>query len=210
MWAIGALIGGPAGGVAWLLAMGLCRTPAGRDRLTGSRVWLLGVLIGALVGQILVRLPLDGQQLVGYAVFSTVLLAAAFVDYAEMRLPDVLTLPLIAAAVLLLPWLTPGDGWDHARPILAAVAAGAWALFVAILADQSLGDVKLAAGIGGWLAWHSWTALAASVVVGQILVAVVIGSRALHRRGAGLDPADTPIGPVLAVGAVAGLMVGII
>lgn len=204
---VGAAAGGVGGALAWALAVRLCRTATGRARLHSRVVVGVAVVLAAAAGALLAQLG-SGIAVVGYAIFAAGILAAALVDVAEMRLPDLITLPLVGIAVAGLPWLTTGDGWDHARPILGLLAAGAWALLVAVLADQSLGDVKFAAAIGGWLAWHSWLTLAAGVMVGQILVAGAVGIRGYRRRRAGLPVDDTPLGPALAAGAVLGLALG--
>lgn len=205
---IGAAAGGIGGVLAWALADRLCRTAAGHTRLHNRVVVGVAVALAAATGTLLALLVEPGIAVGGYGIFATGILAAALVDVAEMRLPDLITLPLIGIAVAGLPWLITGDGWDHARPILGLLAAGAWALLIALLADQSLGDVKLAAAIGGWLAWHSWLTLAAGVMVGQVLVAAAIGIRGHRRRRAGLPVDDTPLGPLLAAGAVLGLALG--
>nr|WP_281361840.1 A24 family peptidase [Nakamurella aerolata] len=185
--------------------------PARRDRAVRGPRGCYSIFLAPLVD--------DRIAVTAYGVFAVAILSAALVDVAEMRLPDLITLPLIGVAVAVLPWLTDGDGWDHARPIFGLLAAGAWAFLVAILAGQSLGDIKLAAAIGGWLAWHSWLTLAAGVMVGQILVVAAVGIRGYRRRRVGLPVDDTPLGPArpgparpgpaLAAGAVVGLVIGL-
>ena len=48
---------------------------------------------------------------------------------------------------------------------------GGW-LFIASLTGLGPGDVKLAAGVGLWLGWLSWSALLAGVAFGQILITI--------------------------------------
>lgn len=200
-----AAIGAASAPLVWWAARLLCRrTPELVDR----RVLIVLVILGAAAGVIVAAHAPNPLARSAYGLFAALVAAAAAVDFAEMRLPDVLTLPLIGAAVVVLPWLGSLQGWDHARPLLGVLIGGGWAMVVAVVADQSLGDVKLAAGIGGWLAWSSWTALAAGILAGQILVALVVGVRLVARRRAGLAATDTPLGPALAAGAVVALLVG--
>lgn len=204
---LGAAIGAAAGPLVWWAGRLLCRRAPER---VGPRVLVMLIILGAAAGLVVAQHAPNPVYRIAYGLFAAVLAAAAAVDYAEMRLPDVLTLPLIATAVLALPWLGDLQGWDRARPLWGVLIGGGWALLVAVVADQSLGDVKLAAGIGGWLAWSSWTALAAGILAGQVLVALVVGARVVARRRAGLGPADTALGPALAAGAVVALLVGVV
>jgi leader peptidase (prepilin peptidase)/N-methyltransferase len=87
------------------------------------------------------------------------LLALAMIDALALRLPDVLTLPLIAAGLLASLWLADRD------PVAHTIGAGVgFAVFYAIQLlyyavrgreGLGLGDAKLAAAAGAWLGWQA-------------------------------------------------------
>jgi leader peptidase (prepilin peptidase)/N-methyltransferase len=138
--------------------------------------------------------------LVASVVLAASLVALSVIDLQTMRLPDLITLPLIAAGLLLaivLEW--PGQIWHFA-------AAAAGYLFLSGLgyayrawrhrAGLGLGDAKLFAAAGAWLG----PAGLPSVLVwacGAALVAV-----AIHRiRGQTLSRTSRiAFGPFLAFG----------
>jgi leader peptidase (prepilin peptidase)/N-methyltransferase len=88
-----------------------------------------------------------------------VLLALSIVDFLALRLPDVLTLPLTAAGLLLSVYLPEGRPLTH----LIGAAAGFFSLYgIALLYSSlrgreglGLGDAKLAAAAGAWLGWQT-------------------------------------------------------
>jgi leader peptidase (prepilin peptidase)/N-methyltransferase len=87
------------------------------------------------------------------------LLTLGIVDLVAFRLPDVLTLPLAAAGLLLSLRLPDHDPLAH----LIGAAAGFLVLYlIAVLYRRArareglgLGDAKLAAAIGAWLGWQA-------------------------------------------------------
>ena len=140
---------------------------------------------------------------VAYGLFAVGVLAAALVDVIERRIPNRITYPLIAIGILALPWLTqPVTGWALLAPLLGAAASAVIGLLNALLADQGLGDVKLAVAVGAWMAHLGVLAWITSVLVGQLLMIGAIASTQIRRRRAGLPPDYTPLGPSLAGGAV--------
>ncbi len=83
------------------------------------------------------------------------LLTLAWIDWDSLRLPDVLTLPLLAAGLVLTAWQEPDAAADHT---LAALLG--YALFRAVsLVYRRLrgreglgeGDAKVLAALGAWL-----------------------------------------------------------
>ena len=140
---------------------------------------------------------------VAYGLFAVGVLTAALVDVVERRIPNRITYPLIVIGVLGLPWLAqPATGWASLAPLLGAAASGVIGLLNALLADQGLGDVKLAIAVGAWMAHLGLLAWVTGVLVGQLLMIGAVANTQIRRRRAGLPPDYTPLGPSLAGGAV--------
>ena len=70
------------------------------------------------------------------------------------------------------------------------------------MADQGLGDVKLAAAVGAWMAHLGIVPWVAGVLITQLLMILAVGTNQLRRRRADLPPDFTPLGPSLAGGAI--------
>jgi leader peptidase (prepilin peptidase)/N-methyltransferase len=127
------------------------------------------------------------------------LLALAWIDWDHLRLPDVLTLPLLVLGLLATWWLTdPDTAANHAL----AAAAGYLAFRGVALAYRMLrqreglgqGDAKLLAASGAWVGLAGLP----SVVLCAALIAV---AATLMQRLFQRQAADTPIpfGPYLAL-----------
>jgi len=127
------------------------------------------------------------------------LLVLAWIDSDHLRLPDVLTLPLLMFGLMATWWLTdPDAATDHAL----AAAIGYLAFRGVALAYRMLrqreglgqGDAKLLAAAGAWVGLAGLP----SVVLGAALIALAatLMQRLFQRQGA-----DTPIpfGPYLAL-----------
>jgi leader peptidase (prepilin peptidase)/N-methyltransferase len=85
------------------------------------------------------------------------LITLAAIDVLAFRLPDLLTLPL-AAAGLLISLILPSEFWAHLAGAVigyCAFAAIGWA-FARVRGREGLGmgDAKLAAAAGAWLGWE--------------------------------------------------------
>ncbi|AWW38211.1 peptidase A24 [Streptomyces sp. AS58] len=134
----------------------------------------------------------------------------AVVDLRVRRLPDVLTLPLGAAVVLLLgvAALLPGHAGDWPTALLAALALGTgyFVLFLVNPAGMGFGDVKLALAAGAALGWYGWSGVLFGTFAGFLLGALYGGALVVVRK-AGRKTA-IPFGPFLLAGAWAGLLVG--
>jgi len=128
-------------------------------------------------------------------------------DLAEHRLPDKLTLPVIAVTAALLTaasWHL-GDFAALERGAIAAVAAGGFFLALALITRQiGGGDVKLAVLTGmlpGWLGWdHFVVALISGLLLAALTAGVLIATRRISRH----DP--LPLGPFLLTGALIGVL----
>ncbi|MBA2944254.1 prepilin peptidase [Streptomyces himalayensis] len=134
----------------------------------------------------------------------------ALTDYAVHRLPDVLTLPLAAAAALLLGLaaLLPGSAGSWPTALLGAVVLGGayFVLFLINPGGMGFGDVKLAVGLGAALGWYGWRILLTGAFAG-LLFGAVYGLSLMALRRAGRKSA-IPLGPFMIGGAFVGLVLG--
>ena len=187
--------------LVYLLASRLLTGAAPMPR-TGLAPW---AFVGAclIAGLAVITLTGSVATVIAYALFSVGALAAAAVDVVERRIPNKITYPLILAGVLALPWLNhPITWWMMLTPLVGALASGIFALINAMVADQGLGDVKLAAAIGAWMAHLGLVAWVAGLVLAQLLMVAAVAGTRVHRHRAGLPPDYTPLGPSLAGAAV--------
>lgn len=134
----------------------------------------------------------------------------AVVDFGVHRLPDVLTLPLAVAALMLLGGaaLLPehGGSWPHALYGALALAGAYFVLFLISPNGMGFGDVKLALSLGAALGWYGWGAVLLGTFAG-FLLAALYGAGLVVARRAGRRTA-IPFGPFLIGGAFVGLLVG--
>ena len=148
-----------------------------------------------------------------YFAFSGVLIVLSFIDFATMRLPDVITLPAIPIFFL------SGFAAHDAPWLDRLIGAAAGYLFLRIIADfyyyvlkregLGLGDAKLLALIGALLGWR---ALLFVLMIGPLAGALISSpiTALVARRGrpaaaAADEPlrhAQIPFGPFLAVAAM--------
>jgi leader peptidase (prepilin peptidase)/N-methyltransferase len=134
----------------------------------------------------------------------------AVVDFRVKRLPDVLTLPLAGAALVLLGVvaLLPEHAGDWFTSLYGALALGG-AFFVLFLVNpggMGFGDVKLALGLGAALGWYGWPTLMLGTFAAFVLGALYGGALVVVQR-AGRKTAIA-FGPFLITGAFAGLLIG--
>lgn len=134
----------------------------------------------------------------------------AVVDLRVQRLPDPLTLPLAAAALLLLGVMSfvpehTGD-WPHAALGALALGGGYFVLFLINPAGMGFGDVKLALGMGAVLGWYGWPTVMLGTFAGFLLGALYGGALVVARK-AGRKTA-IPFGPFLIIGAFVGVLIG--
>ncbi|SDL92047.1 prepilin peptidase [Streptomyces wuyuanensis] len=134
----------------------------------------------------------------------------ALVDRNVHRLPDQLTLPLAAAAAVLLgaAALVPGAGGSWPTALLGGpVLGGAYlVLFLVNPNGMGFGDVKLALSLGVVLGWYGWEVLFVGAFAGFLLGAVY-GLGLVVLRGAGRGTA-IPFGPFMISGTLIGLLLG--
>lgn len=150
----------------------------------------------------------DLMRAIHAAVFLCLLIICSFIDLRLMIIPDVISLPMVI--------LTPVIAWLH--PDLDLLSAGigvlvgagslyviAW-LYYLIRKETGMGagDVKLLAGIGGWLGYQ---AIFPTIFYGSLLGAVtglvaMAVTKKLHLKS------EIPFGPFLAIGATLHLLLG--
>ncbi|AFQ43027.1 prepilin peptidase [Desulfosporosinus meridiei] len=143
------------------------------------------------------------SQLFLNLVFVAVLIALSLIDIDTLRLPDVLTLPLLVLG-LLGAFLIPGNptGWES---LLSAMGTGGLFLLIALLYPQGmgLGDVKLVAALGAFL---GFPAIFLAVFLGSLIGAIsgvyllVTGQKCFRQQ--------IPFGPYLALGSIIALLWG--
>ncbi|WP_405817357.1 A24 family peptidase [Streptomyces sp. NBC_01390] len=134
----------------------------------------------------------------------------AVVDFRVQRLPDPLTLPLAAAALVLLgvAALLPEHAGDWLTSLLGALALGGayFVLFLISPNGMGFGDVKLALGLGAILGWYGWGSVVLGTFAGFLFgglygLALVVARRAGRKT-------SIPFGPFLITGAFVGLLIG--
>jgi leader peptidase (prepilin peptidase)/N-methyltransferase len=126
------------------------------------------------------------------------LLALAWIDLEQFWLPDVLTLPLLVAGLLVAWAREPWTLTDRAAGAIAGYLAFRviGRLYAALRGREGLGqgDAKLLAAAGAWLGWPALPTLV--LVAALVAIAMAVAGR---RRGAALTGATAlPFGPALA------------
>jgi len=182
-----------------LIAAALASLPAGwlavlfANRETGSsdaalRLQIIGASVLVAIWAALVTPP--NYVLLATLVLGWTLVALSAIDYVSFRLPDLLTLPLIALGLAVSIFLPEHDPIAH-----VAGAAVGFVLLYAIaegycrLRDREglgLGDAKLAAAAGAWLGWQAlpWVLLIACAIAFVCIGIGIIarGRSVLHQQ----------------------------
>jgi leader peptidase (prepilin peptidase) / N-methyltransferase len=141
-----------------------------------------------------------GQDLV-VAFFLAVLVALTIVDIRTRRLPDRIVLP--AALIVLAAHIAVAP--DRALEwIVAAVGASGVLFLLALIYPDGLGmgDVKLALLLGAALGWS----VVGAIAIG-FMAAALAGLLLIARRGWSARKSTIPLGPFLALGSVAVLLI---
>ena len=149
---------------------------------TPSRRWQLALLTGVLSVAVSWRFGPTWQSLGALGLVWT-LVALAYIDHDTQLLPDILTLPLLWAGLL----VNLGH-WFAALPAAVIGAAAGymslWAMYwvywwIRRREGMGFGDFKLYAALG---AWFGWTALPQILLVACVLAIVIAGSAWLMGR----------------------------
>ena len=186
--------------LSWLALRGRCRD-CGEP--VSKRYPIVEALTGVLFASIVAVHFDDGAQLVLGIVLVAFLVPLTLIDLELRLLPDRLTAPAAALAVVLGTALDPSG---ELQRLVAAAAAGmfffgAWYIRPG---GMGFGDVKLAAVLGLFLGRAVAVALFTALIAG-----VLVGAVIMRRRGvaAGRKTA-VPFGPFLALGGVVGILAG--
>jgi leader peptidase (prepilin peptidase)/N-methyltransferase len=160
--------------VSWLGRRGRCG--CGRTRLS---LFYPAIELAALAVALWAAIVVPGWLVWASVALGWSLLALAVIDQRHEILPDVLTLPLIPAGLLIAWVIDPARLADHAIGAVAgflAFAAIAWA-YQRLRRREGLGmgDAKLLAAAGAWLGWQ---ALPSVVVIGAITALALALARA--------------------------------
>jgi leader peptidase (prepilin peptidase) / N-methyltransferase len=134
------------------------------------------------------------------AVFAAVLVVLAVVDYRTRRLPNVIVLPAAAFVLGAQVFLDPGRGLEY---VAAAAGASLFLLVPALVKPEGMGmgDVKLALLLGAALG----RSVAAALLIG-LVAAGLVGAAILARNGWAARKMTIPLGPFLALGGLAALV----
>ncbi|MFD7899663.1 prepilin peptidase [Streptomyces sp. NPDC059743] len=167
-------------------------------------------LLTALVCAALAAATGPRPELAVWLLFTPFAVLLALIDRHVHRLPDQLTLPLAAAAAVLLgvAALLPGAGGSWSLALLGGLALGVcyFVLFLINPNGMGFGDVKLALSLGVALGWYGWLVLFVGAFVGFLLGALYgLGLILLRRAG---RKSAIPFGPFMITGALTGILLG--
>ena len=155
---------------------------------------------------------LDNTQLIRFLhayLFASFLLIGSVIDLYHMIIPDEITLTLVALTPAVI-YLHPELDWLSST--IGVVAGGGSLYVIAWLywltrrkVGMGMGDVKLLAGIGGWLGYQGvLTTLLYGSLIGTVVALVLIFT---GKKGYNMQSA-LPFGPCLALGALLHLLYG--
>lgn len=175
----------------------------GRCRYCGAAIGLFpaAVELGAIVVAMWAVAALPAEERWVGCLFGWTLLTLAWIDVRSMMLPDVLTVPLLAAGLIFATWRDPEAAAGH------AIAAGAGYLGLRGVAfvyrrlrgrdGLGRGDAKLLAATGAWVGLDllPWELLLAAILGLLAAGAGRLAGKAISGQTA------IPFGPFLALSA---------
>jgi len=140
-------------------------------------------------------------------VFAWALLALTFIDFDTQLLPDDITLPLLWLGLL----ANAFGAFTDLRSAVFGAAGGyliLWLVYwgfrlIAKKEGMGYGDFKLLAALGAWTGWQ----VLPFIIVVSAGTGAVLGGFLLWRSKSGADT-RIPFGPYLALGGIAGLILG--
>jgi leader peptidase (prepilin peptidase) / N-methyltransferase len=124
---------------------------------------------------------------VATAVLTLLLVAIAVIDHKTLRIPDTLSLPLLACGFWAGPVIYATPWYDHAVGAVAGygvfAAIGGWYFRRNGTEGLGLGDAKVFAAAGAWLGWQALPVVLLIAAAGGLVSAVAQGQ---HNARAGL------------------------
>lgn len=131
---------------------------------------------------------------------------AAVWDLRTGRIPNLLTYSAAVAGLAFAFW--PHTELGIGSRLVGVVAAGFPALLLFRIGSLGGGDVKLVAALGAWLGVQVLEVLAASVIVGAVAAALLLGIYALRRSMGDQSPrpGGIPLAPAILLGTLWVLM----
>ncbi|MEV6856656.1 A24 family peptidase [Streptomyces microflavus] len=170
----------------------------------------LAPLVTVLACTVLAAATGARPELAGWLLLAPVAVLLATVDRRVHRLPDPLTLPLAAAALLLLGGaaLLPGHAGSWTSALLGGLALGGFYFLLFLINPNGMGfgDVKLALALGVALGWYGWEVLFLGGFAGFLFGAAYgLGLVLLRRAG---RRTGIPFGPFMIAGALTGILLG--
>ncbi len=143
-----------------------------------------------------------GLELVEAWLLLAVLTVIAVIDLEHQIIPDAISLPAVAAG-LVLSFVTPSRSWIDAALGIAVGGAIPFAAIVLSRGGMGGGDIRLGAVIGAFLGWKlaALTFFLAVVLGGVVATALLIAGRRGRKD-------RIPFGPFLAASAVVSLFWG--
>lgn len=201
--------------IAWFENIPVLSYVALRGRCKGCslpisvRYPLVEALAGAACVVVALRIGLK-PELPAFLMFMITLIILSAIDLEHRRIPNKVLGPASAAGAALLgvAAVVSGSPGSLARVGLGAVAYGVPMLLIAFVVPRGMGmgDVKLAAYLGGYLGWFSLLHVLVGAFLGFFLgsfIGVVLIALGRKTRKDGI-----PFGPSMAAGAVGALLLG--
>lgn len=181
--------------LSWLLLRGKC---AHCRQSISARYPLIELLTALSSGFIALQLGFSVYS-VALLGFTYVLIAATFIDFDTMLLPDQLTLPLMWAGIsLALLGVSPVS---LQTAVIGAIAGylclwSVYWLFKLLTGKEGMGygDFKLLAALGAWLGWQQLPI----IILLSSVIGLIFGLIQLRLQKRGIDKAF-PFGPYLAI-----------